>query len=115
MRAVFLYGTPQGTAKLAGLGRYIDGDPRLKQMEGNGNNFLLHPEDPVWAGIPHLCGYETLTDDGFSTVDYGRNTRGCTDLLAIHANRVNIVQPCRADDAAYIFLEDKLRALLPPA
>jgi hypothetical protein len=115
VRAVFLYGTPQGAAKLAGLGRYIDADPRLKEMEGNGNNFLLHPDAPVWTGIPYLCGYETLSGDGFSAVDYNRNTRGCTDMLSIHANHANIAQPCRVDDGAYIFLEDKLRALFPPS
>jgi hypothetical protein len=113
LRGVFLYGTPQGTGKLAMLGRYIDADPRLKEMEGNGNNFILHPEAPVWTTIPRLCAYETLSDDGFSALDYSRNTAGCADHLAIHANRGNIAQPCRVDDAAYIFLEDKLRAFFP--
>ncbi len=97
VRAVFLYGTPQGTATLGRLGRYIDADPRLKEMEGNGNNLILHPEDPAWSGIPHLCAYETLSDDGFSSLDYHRNIQGCRDTLAIHANRANIVQnPARS-------------------
>jgi len=114
VRAVFLYGTPQGTGKLAILGRYIAADPRLKEMESNGNSFILHPEAPVWTSIPRLCAYETLSDDGFSALDYRRNTGGCIDQLAVHANRSNIAQPCRVDDAAYIFLEDKLRAFFPP-
>jgi len=113
VRGVFLFGTPQGTGKMSLLGRYIDADPRLKEMESNGNNFILHPEAPLWSGIPHLCAYETLSEDGFSNLDYRRNTRGCTDQLAVHANHNNIAQPCRVDDSAYIFLEDKLRALFP--
>ena len=49
VRAVFLYGTPQGSNKLAGLNRYIDSDPRLKDLESAGNNFILHPGDPQWT------------------------------------------------------------------
>jgi hypothetical protein len=113
VRAVFLFGAPQGSAKLAGLGRYIDADPRLKQIEGNGNNFILHPEAPLWSGIPHLCAYETVSEDGFSSVDYERNTRGCTDRRAIPANRANIVKPCQVTDAAYTYLDEKLHSLFP--
>ena len=113
VRAVFLFGTPQGTAKFAGLGRYIDADPRLKEMEGNGNNFILHPEAPLWSGIPHLCAYETVSGDSFSAVDYERNTRGCTDRRAIPANRASIVKPCQISDPTYTYLEDKLHALFP--
>jgi triacylglycerol esterase/lipase EstA (alpha/beta hydrolase family) len=115
IRAVFLYGTPQGEAKLAGLGRYIRADPRLKEIEGNGNNFILQRDSPVWSGIPLMCAYETLSDDGFTALDYTGKTRGCTERLGVHANRANIVQPCRVDDGAYTFLEDKLRALFPPS
>lgn len=113
VRGVFLFGTPQGTAKLAGLGRYIDADPRLKEMEGNGNNFILHSEAPIWTGIPHLCAYETVSTDGFSSVDYERNTRGCTDRQAIQANRSTIAKPCQVTDPAYTYLEEKLHILLP--
>jgi pimeloyl-ACP methyl ester carboxylesterase len=113
VRGVFLYGTPQGSNKLSGLDRFIASDPRQKQLDSVGNNFLLHPANPRWSGIPHLCAYETLSDDGFSSVDYNGATHGCSDLLAIHANRANIVKPCVASDAAYTFLEDKLLALVP--
>ncbi len=41
VRALFLYATPQEGAKLYGLGRYIDSDPRLKELEAAGDNFLL--------------------------------------------------------------------------
>ena len=113
IRAVFLLGTPRGTSKLAGFGKYIDADPRLKEMEGNGNNFILHPEAPLWTGVPHLCAYETVSDDGFSSVDYERNTRGCTDRRAIPANRASIAKPCQVSDPTYTYLEDKLHALFP--
>lgn len=113
IRAVFLLGTPRGTAKLAGLGKYIDADPRLKEMEGNGNNFILHAEAPLWTGIPHLCAYETVSDDGFSSVNNERYTRGCTDRRAIQAGRPNIVKPCQVTDATYTYLEDKLHTLFP--
>jgi pimeloyl-ACP methyl ester carboxylesterase len=111
--AVFLFGTPQGSAKLAGLGRYLDADPRLKEMERNGNNFILHSESPVWSGIPHICAYEAVSDDGFSSANNERYTRGCTDRRAIQSNRANIVKPCQVTDPAYAYLEEKLHALFP--
>lgn len=113
VRAVFLFGTPRGSDKLSGLGRFLPSDPRFKELDRNGNNFLLHPADARWTGTSFFCAYESLSDDGFSAVNYNGATRGCTDLLAVHANRDNIVKPCQANDAAYTFLEDKLRTLTP--
>ncbi len=110
VRALFLYGTPQEGAKLYGLGRYIDSDPRLKELEAAGDNFLLPSFTPP-PSVPRFCAYQTLSDDSFSEVDRLPATRGCTAFLALHANRTNIVQPCQTTDPAYTFLFDKLRAL----
>jgi len=113
VRALFLYATPQEGPKLYGLGRYIDFDPRLKELEAAGDNFLLPSfiAPAALSAIPHFCLYQTLSDDGFSTVDRLSATRGCTAFLALHANRTNIVQPCQTGAPAYTFLVDKLRAL----
>ncbi|HZQ44812.1 MAG TPA: hypothetical protein VFA99_16270 [Acidobacteriaceae bacterium] len=113
VKAIFFYGTPHEGSRLANIGRFINSDPLLKELETGRGNLILRDLDQTWASsgfdIKQYCAFEKKPENGAIVVDEYSASRGCIDPIAINENHRDLVKPCAVTADSYTYLENGLR------